>query len=94
MVERVDFSGNPISGATWDEELNDYDGGWENGDSNLLGITELCRAFPSSQVKELVISSCSLGSKSITILASTLSTAVVEAVDVSDNRFDPALMND
>ena len=31
--------------------------------------------------------------KAITALSSTLFNAVVEAVDVSDNRFDPALMN-
>ena len=69
-----------------------YEGG-ENGDSNLDGITALSEALPSSQIKELVMANCILGPKSIAIVASSFATAGVEAVDLSNNRFDPSLLD-
>jgi hypothetical protein len=61
----------------------------EEYDTDVSGI----QALSGIKVKSLILRNCELGPKAITALGSTLSTAVVEAVDVSDNRFDPALMN-
>ena len=58
-------------------------------DSNLDGIIALSSALPSSKIKKLIISNCGLGPKSIAIVASTLAAAGVEALDLSNNPFDP-----
>ena len=81
-VARVDLSGNGLSGGSW----NKYSKTWSNGDSNLDGITALSSALPSSKIKELIISNCTLGPKSIAIVASSLATAGVVKVDISGNR--------
>jgi hypothetical protein len=50
-------------------------------------------ALGGIKAKSLAIRDCKLGPKAIVALSSALSIAVVEAVDVSDNRFDPALIS-
>ena len=86
---RVDISGNGISGARLRSNGSAKDG----VDSDLSGVTALFEALPTSKIVELLISKCGLGPKSIAIVASTLATAGVEAVDLSNNRFDPSLLD-
>ena len=94
-LTRLDLSGNPLSGACWDEHLNGrWEGGWKNGDSDLDGIIALCTSLPSSQIKQLLLLKCCLGPKSIAIVASSLPTAGLEEVDLSNNCFNPSLLDD
>ena len=94
-LEVVDISGNPISGAgkkysnstAWDKDI----------DADLVGVTALAKELPGSRIKVLILSECGLGPKSIDATiddpwhqgASTLGTAGVEALDLSNNPFDP-----
>ena len=86
-LEQVDISGNPISGARYESYT------WKGEDSDLAGVEHLCAALPSTAVRSLKMSDCHLGPKSIAIVASALATAGVEAVDLSNNRFDPSLLD-
>ena len=45
------------------------------------------------EVKSFKAANYELGPDSISALASTLATAGVEAVDLSNNRFDPSLLD-
>ena len=45
------------------------------------------------KAKSLIMRGCELGPKAITALSSILATAGVEAVDLSNNRFDPSLLD-
>ena len=53
----------------------------------------MSEALPASKITNLNISNCGLGPKSIEIVASILATAGVEALDLSNNRFDPSLLD-
>ena len=92
-VEEVDISENPISAPLYKEKFHGKPGtkarnGGVDYDTDVSGI----EALSGIKVKSLAMHDCELGPKAITALSSTLSNAVVEAVDLSDNRFDPALM--
>ena len=49
--------------------------------------------LPSSSIKSLKLANNQIGPKAIMTLSSSLATAGVEAVDLSNNRFDPSLLD-
>jgi Ran GTPase-activating protein (RanGAP) involved in mRNA processing and transport len=82
-LEAVDISENRLIG------LNEYGSGAED----QTGWEALCEALPKSAIKSLKAAKCGLNPEAITKLASTLTTAGVETVDLSNNRFDPSLLD-
>ena len=86
----IDLSGNFISGTkckSGSYMSNVIDS--STIDSNMTSIVALSETLQSSAITHMNISNCSLGPKSITIVASSLATAGVEAMDLSNNPFDP-----
>ena len=77
-VTSVDLSGNLISGSKY------------NFDADVTGI----EALAAIKVETLILRECAFGPKAITALSSTLSTAAVERVDLSNNKFDPSIIDD
>ena len=86
----IDLSGNFISGTkckSGSYMSNVIDS--STIDSNMTSIVALSETLQSSAITHMNISNCSLGPKSITIVASSLATAGVETMDLSNNPFDP-----
>ena len=83
------MSGNPITG-----NVNKYGriGGLDK-DADTAGITALAAALPSSKIASLNVSGCGLCPDGVKIVAAILDTAGVETVDLSNNRFDPSLLD-
>ena len=79
LVHELDLSGNPITAPI------DGDGRalWTSFESDLHGLQALCEALKSSKVKSIKFAECLLGPKAITALAFTLTTAVLESLDMS-----------
>ena len=87
-VAEVDLSGNLISGSVY--KPGTYGGKVvETYDTDVSGI----EALSTMKVKSLIMRGCEIGPKAITALSSILATAGVETVDLSNNRFDPSLLD-
>ena len=87
----VDISGNPVTGGR--VRGGSYAGQVTVGD-DITGISIFLEALQASTITSLSLSNCGLGPKHVAIVASTLSTAAgVETVDLSNNRFDPSLLD-
>ena len=82
----VDISENLISGTKF---KNGQGYGEKTYDADVSGI----EALNIIKVKSLIMRNCELGPKAITVLSSTWATAGVQAVDLSNNRFDPSLLD-
>jgi hypothetical protein len=80
----VDISENLISGSKY-KDATYPELGIEEYDIDVSGI----EALGTIKVKSLIMRSCELGPKAITALSSILATAGVEALDLSNNPFDP-----
>ena len=91
VLEEVDISGNFITGTR--SKDNDGQAPWIY-DDDMSGFEEFCKVLPSSPIKTIKMAGNKMGPKSIVILASTLNTALVDEVDLSNNRFDPSLLTD
>ena len=91
-LEVVDMSGNPLTGGTaecfGEGEYAPYTVG-----EDVAGVTAFATALQTSKISSLVISNCGLGPKHISIVASILATAGVGTVDLSNNHFDPSLLD-
>eukprot|EP01044_Picomonas_judraskeda_P005078 COSAG03_NODE_464_length_7697_cov_3.596999_2_plen_1099_part_00 len=76
----VNFSGNPLTGATYNSIL----GRWENIDSDLVGFIALCSVL--GKLNEVNLSDCHLGPASVAELAKVFSDAdaVVTDLNVSE----------
>ena len=83
-VTRVDLSGNLVSGSKY-KYARQPDLGVETYDTDVSGI----EALSAIKVKSLIMRSCELGPKAVTALSSSAATAGVEAMDLSNNLFDP-----
>ena len=87
-LDEVDISGNmPVGRISRD---NDGMAPWLPG-KDMSGWRELCTSLAGSKVKSVKAANCELGPEPISALASTL--AGVETVDLSNNRFDPSLLD-
>ena len=90
-LESLHMSGNPITGG----EMKSWPGrSCNHGDPTRIvldiggdntGIKALLEAIPASKIKNLTIRNCGLGPKHITIVASSLSKAELEVVDMGGN---------
>ena len=69
----VNLSECPLTGATWNDELNDYDGGWENIDSDMTGFIAFCGVL--GKLHEINLSGCQLGPTSAAELGKAISSA-------------------
>ena len=69
----VNLSECPLTGATWNDELNDDDGGWENIDSDMTGFIAFCGVL--GKLHEINLSGCQLGPTSATELGKAISSA-------------------
>merc|ERR1711967_228999 len=64
---------------------NDGQGPWLPG-KDMSAWTILCEILSKSKIQSFTAAKCYLGPEPISILASTLSTAAVESVDISGNE--------
>jgi hypothetical protein len=86
----VDISGNmPVGRISRD---NDGIGPWLPG-KDMSAWSTLCDTLAKSKIKSFKAANCYLGPTPVSMLASTLSKAGVETVDLSNNRFDPSLLD-
>ncbi|MDC0510770.1 hypothetical protein OAN61_00020 [bacterium] len=88
-VTSVDLRQNPLTGG----KVGWQDGGVSVGDDDA-GITAISDVLPKSKITDMNMSNCGIGPSALKIVSSTLSTAAVERVDLSNNKYDPSMIDD
>jgi serine/threonine protein kinase len=79
---------NPITGASWNVDLNGYCmGGYEKGDTQMDGFVTFCDAIKPSKVAKLSLAACALGPDAMSTLATALSDIVgIRVLNLASNK--------